>query len=647
MEQQGRKGRKLHLLFFSVITSVAVFWYLFDKVSLDEVLDAVRNISFSWILLFLLFSLSMSVFRTWRYQVILHASGHHAASFPLFLITLVRNFFSDLLPARLGTLIYIYLVKSRLGIPLGPVVSSFAHAFLFDIISLAFLIIPAVLTVTAGSFSKPFMAAAGAGLAVVSISLLLSLPWWCRVGSALLGKISLLPQGMQRTLHTFLADTESHLTKAREQGIYGKVLMLSFAVRVCKYGSLYALLVGLVVPLGYVVADFPVNKVFLGLCSAEFAASLPVSGIAGFGAYEGAWALVFQLLGYPERIAVLTSIAHHLLTQVYGYGLGGFSLLVLLLPAFSKAGEAQEQEEMIEERWFWMKYTAGVLSVGLVAVFLVSVFTVPEPAGAGEKRVQEGGLESSGDLSGIQVPDGRLVYESDGGIFILDTRKKKAKRIAREGRNPRFSWDGELVAFVHDNSVVVMTDGGNRRRVLAKVEKPRTLCFSPDSRSVIFSDGKSLKRAFLESGEVEDLFRDGVFRELSINRKGDRLAVTIKTTTGFKVRAIDLNTGDVRTVSRGCSATISPDGRYITVNGRDHRKLHIYNWHDLERVKSIPAPEGAKFDNHYWSNSNSWLVSTREGERHDIYLHHVPSGANTRITHNGDSDRADFFVSPK
>ena len=123
-------------------------------VSLAEVVDLLRGISFRWIVLFLLLSFSMSLFRAWRSQLVLNASGYHPNTIALFLIILVRNFFSDLLPARLGTLIYIYLVQTRLGIAFGPAASSFAYDFVFDMVSLALLIILAVLVQTSTLISS-------------------------------------------------------------------------------------------------------------------------------------------------------------------------------------------------------------------------------------------------------------------------------------------------------------------------------------------------------------------------------------------------------------------------------------------------------------------------------------------------------------
>ena len=170
----------------------------------------------------------------------------------------------------------------------------------------------------------------------------------------------------------FLKDTEENLLLARSYNIYWKILALSFGVRLCKYLALYVLLIGLVIPIGYQFSDYPFSKVFIGLCSAELSSSLPISGIAGFGAYEGAWALVFQILGYPEKIAIITGISHHIITQLYGYSLGGLALLALLIP-FTNISKNIEIFNALENFNFWLKF---ILSIILFAI-IVTLFIPP------------------------------------------------------------------------------------------------------------------------------------------------------------------------------------------------------------------------------------------------------------------------------
>jgi hypothetical protein len=59
---------------------------------------------------------------------------------------------------------------------------------------------------------------------------------------------------------------------------------------------------------------------------------LPVKGIAGFGTWESAWAIAFQLMDFDQRLAILSGIGVHLLTNLFEYSLGIMSILILAFP---------------------------------------------------------------------------------------------------------------------------------------------------------------------------------------------------------------------------------------------------------------------------------------------------------------------------
>ena len=633
---QVSKKQQIHFLIFSAVVSIAILAYLFTKVSLAEVINAIRGVSLSWIVLFLVFSFSMSLFRTWRYQLVLNVSGYRVDSVVLFLITLVRNFFSDLLPARLGTLIYVYLVKSRLGLPLGPILSSFAHAFIFDIISLSLLIIPAVSLVVMEGQPGRGLLPVGVALAALSIGILILLPALCRLGVRICERITFIPQRWRSKLNDLLGETAHHLELARKQGVYFRLLALSFGVRLCKYISYYMLFVGLVIPLGYTVGMLNPGKVFLGLCSAEMAASLPVSGIAGFGAYEGAWALVFQLLGYPERIAILTSISHHLFTQVYGYLLGGAALLILLLPMFRNRGFSMEELSLPVK--FWFQYVATILVITVTTVLLFPSNDSVASKGAGSS--QQGGVS---EISS-RIPEGKVVYERPDGIYVKSLQAIEDKKISDGGKHPRWSWDGRYIVFIRDGKIVLYSTRDKKTRELATVKSPGTVSFHPDNISILFSDKTKLYRFNLKTGAKREVITDGDFRELGISRDGNRLAATVKTLTGYKVRVFDLSGGGVRTVSKGCSASISPSGGKVTVNGPKHKTLKLFDWGSLKHTATIPSPSGLKFDNQFWSNKDDWVASATEGEERNIYLHNAVTGKYFKVTSTNDCDRPHIFI---
>ncbi len=325
--------RRIIYLLFSIAVTVGIMGYLFTHVTLTEVIDLIVNMDRRGLAAFFAMSVFMSVMRTWRYALVLNLSGFRPGKVALFLVVIVRNFFSDLLPARIGTLIYIYLVNSRLGVPFGAAASSFAMAFLFDIIALAPMILVAALLVgSTGAMSAMTLVIASAALLGVFVLVLVVLPSLTGHFARLVERLSLLPARYREQWASALADVERELNRARGGSVYTKLLLISLLVRVGKYGSLYFLLYALLAPLGYTLAELDVPRVFIGLIGPELAASLPISGIGGFGAYEGTWAFIFELLGFPGQIAKLTAVSHHLFTQVYGYLLGALALLVLLIP---------------------------------------------------------------------------------------------------------------------------------------------------------------------------------------------------------------------------------------------------------------------------------------------------------------------------
>ncbi len=630
--------KRIHLWLISLIVTIAIFSFLLTRVSFVEVVNLIQGLSRSWIVLFLLFSLAMSIFRTWRYQLLLRVSGHAVPQLPLFFITLVRNLFSDLLPVRLGTLIYVYLVRTRLGVPMAPVLSSFAHAFLFDIIALALLILPAIFLAGLGHNSGPVLIGAGIALTLLSIVLLLALPKLCDLCSAVLGRSVLPPLEWLSTLRRLINETGRQLRHTRASGCYWRILALSFGVRCCKYTSSFMLFLGLVLPLGFAVGDFPPAKIFLGLCSAELAASLPISGIAGFGAYEGTWALVFQLLGYSEHLAITSSISHHLVTQIYGYSLGGIAMLLLLLPGVRNQEKQTRRSLVASPLLFWSRFT-----IFSIFVFCSGALLFPIDSGGTSQVPPQ--KPAAGLLK--QPPEGltgRIVYEHDGGIFLGDITEVHHHRLAPSGRYPRWSPDGTLVAFIDGKQLVVMDGGGGHKSVAATADTLHTFAFGPDGRWLLYADGRKLHKLTLPDGPVQALAVGGDFRELDIDISGRFAAATEKSLTGYSVRLVSLEEEEVLTIAKGCSASLSPGGDRISALGGDHRMLHLYDTGNGVHVDTVSAPSGTTFDNHFWSNHPDWLASTLEGENHDILIHHIPSGSSYQVTSNGDSDRADLFL---
>lgn len=240
---------------------------------------------------------------------------------------------------------------------------------------------------------------------------------------------------------------------------------------------------------------------------------------------------------------------------------------------------------------------------------------------------------------------GQVVYQRPNGIYVQTIGNPSANRIAAQGTKPRWSPDGKKIAFFQGNAVMLYSLQKNRSKQVAMAASPQALSFSSNGKALYFSDGKLLQKVTLKNGKLTTVYEGTPFLEIDTAGKGKRLAVTTKTFTGFRVEAIDLTNGTRRTVSKGCSASLSPGGKWITVNGPKHRSLFFYDWQNLQRVGRVSGPNNRRFDNQQWSNHPLWLASTTEGKAKDIFLHHAPSNSAYQITSSGDCDRADLFVS--
>jgi len=312
--------RNAMVLLLSAGVSAVIFALLFRKTDLATVTKLWRNVWIPGLLLFLLLSMCMHLLRTLRYRVVLRSSGQNPSFWPLFAVVLVRSLCVDLLPARMGELIYLHLTHRYLRVPVGLAAASFALPFLFDILALGPLVLAGVWSLGAGGELRPELLALGAlGLMGLSVLLIWLMPVVLRACLHLLRRID---RPWTRLPRSWGVSMLRGLLAAARHRIFGRLLWLSLLIRLSKYTAMYVLLHAMLAVKGYTWADLPPAPVFLGLVASEMAASLPFSGIFGFGAYEGVWALVFHMLLLPADLAAASGIAHHAFTQAYAWVLG-------------------------------------------------------------------------------------------------------------------------------------------------------------------------------------------------------------------------------------------------------------------------------------------------------------------------------------
>jgi hypothetical protein len=282
--------------------------------------------------------------RTWRYRRLLEkaSGGMQVPWLPLTLVTAARNMLVDLLPARIGGWSYPILLNRVVKIELSLCLTSFAYAFLLDLLSLAPFLVVVVFWFRLQAVGFPFwlgsavvfLLLVAVGLLFFSAILLESITPFLEKRLKARGPIH---QGSpkERILREMKAFGRS-LRELKRSRDYWPLLGLSFLIRLNKYILLYLMLMAVVEALLGRPLDLPFGLVLLGLMGSETAASLPVSGLAGIGFYEGFLGAVLAGLGLKTVQGVSLALAMHVLTQVVDYTLGSGALGFLLYRSSEK-----------------------------------------------------------------------------------------------------------------------------------------------------------------------------------------------------------------------------------------------------------------------------------------------------------------------
>lgn len=315
----------------SILLSAGLVWWLLGDIGVGRVVATIRGAYLPGVLLGTAAFLAMVVARVIRYRVLLRARVGHG---PLTLITLVRGMLADLLPARIGTLSYVYLVRTRAGVPLDDALSSFFLAFVLDVVAIAPLLLLALASVGFGISGAGVLAALAVLLLAGSVAGVFLLAPILRLAGRLVGAPGgggSRPVWLDRAGET-LESTAARVDEVRARGALLPAFGLSLLVRLTKFGAHWMFLQAVLVPLGVPWGEMSFLRSFLGVAGAELSAMLPISGLAAFGTWEAAWALGFTRLGLTQEQAILSGFATHVLSQVHDYGLGVLSLLLLMRP---------------------------------------------------------------------------------------------------------------------------------------------------------------------------------------------------------------------------------------------------------------------------------------------------------------------------
>ncbi|MDP3480981.1 MAG: lysylphosphatidylglycerol synthase domain-containing protein [Desulfoprunum sp.] len=663
----------------SVLVSLLVFAWIGRDIRPLDVFDALRDMALPELLLYLISSFFMSICRTWRYLLLLEPVGYRPGRLAMFLTVIVRNLFADLLPAKLGSLIYLWLCRTRLGISWGAASSSLAISFVFDLIVMAPLLVVVGLVIAGElGFSRILVWGFGlaiAGGALVALVLLAPLADWA---ARLIPRLPVLPERFKVGLAGFAESVADDVRITNHAGIFLPVVALSFIIRFAKYTAMYFLLLGILGPMGFGIVELPPHRGLVGLVAPEIAAALPVSGIGGFGAYEGTWAVTFHLLGLPEQMAKLTGVAHHLFTQAYGAGIGLVALLLLFIPFF-RAGETRPVNSSVSASRRWLQMVAAVLLwLGISAgVFMMTNVLASMSVPSGPANLNYSSEELTARTHLQELPAGHILFDSNRsgsfGIYVMNPDGSGLRTVVdspEEEMFPDIHRNGEVIVYARARSTnikapadvhICRLDGSQDRILLENATFPS---FTADGQAVIAERDRShVIRVNLKSGKEEEIFplAQGPFAQTQISKpriSPDQKWVSFISDVPkrWNAWAVRLEDGKAVLLGEGCQPVWSADPRqiyHVATTGMKERtgfRRAILPEGKGKTVLDNDAPRGHEYFPSIFQDHYIFYAASRPGEHnpdtanYQLYVHDLKAGWTARLTCDAFTNRWPVWI---
>jgi len=318
---------------------IYLIYYLLNQINLNDLKTTFLNIYVPSLVIGLILMFSVDFFKAYR-QIIL--VGSESLRFTdMFLVSLIRNAFNMVLPARTGELSYVYVLKRKFRIPVEIGVSTLMIGLIFDMIIVFCLIIISIIIVGINrySISSTTIIIIAVVLLAISLLILFFLPKIINLFIRLLNFIKSRSIRLEKNkVFSFVLDklveTNKNIRIIQSRKIYWKVYLLSIATRVLKFTSYYFLIHAALKPLEYNFSDLSYWVIFLATVTAEISAVLPTHAVAGLGTYEGAFALAFMLLGFSKEISIIAGFNYHIINLLFTIAWGLVAIIIIVMPFY-------------------------------------------------------------------------------------------------------------------------------------------------------------------------------------------------------------------------------------------------------------------------------------------------------------------------
>ena len=221
-------SHRLRNLALSLVVSGGFLYLAFRNVELDELGRALARVDGGWLLVAVVVSLLIMVFRAWRWQLELWPLERVPLG-RLWVISSVAYLAINLLPVRLGEVVRPWLLSRRSRVSFSNVVGNLVLEKTVDLVVVVVYILVGLLTIGALPPWVRRLALFPTGVAAVLVSLVL-LFWW--KGEVFVERwvLRVLPQRFGRRLRAILASVAEGMKVLPNTGLLLAVFVVSLAL---------------------------------------------------------------------------------------------------------------------------------------------------------------------------------------------------------------------------------------------------------------------------------------------------------------------------------------------------------------------------------------------------------------------------------
>jgi uncharacterized protein (TIRG00374 family) len=304
------KSRKYLTKLVSVGVGIILISWLLSQLDLSVAIEIIRDVPISLLIVGFLCYAASFYLRAVRFKLLLPKDQPVQHLFP---IILVHYTALNIIPARLGELSYVYLLKKVNNVSPGCSLSSLILARVFDqiAISILFLIFSRFVNLPT-PWLNTLKWSVEIFLVVILAILILILAYKDKFVD-LLKKLLIRVKGdrypvTQRIMHQLENIVEAfQAIQVKKQAL--KVLGLSLLIWLCLFSVNYALLKAFDVPLAYAETVLASTVIILS--------ALPLASLSFFGLHEITWTGLAVALGVPKNVAIVSAFGTHIIATMY------------------------------------------------------------------------------------------------------------------------------------------------------------------------------------------------------------------------------------------------------------------------------------------------------------------------------------------